>query len=369
MKFVVNKGNLKPALDMAKRIITGKMPFEILESVRLVAEGNSLTITASDSEISYQTCVPAEVVDAGAVCIPLKRLSSMLSSLSSGQLEFVDTEDKGESAVKITHSAGRYILRSEGTFSFPFIPVIPGDNTMEVEGDAWAMATARVLIATAAADMRPNYAAIYMELQSDRVKMAATDTYRLAVDVLTNDSDTSWPETQLLIPAKLLTEINRSLVPGDTLSISWHNGMIKFSTPGWTFTGHLIDARFPQYERIIPATTGTSIYVERMALQSAVRRAELFREDGGNAVVRICNNNNVLQISADGTDGTLKEEISMQRPADDVQIRLTARYLLDALPFVGSTVRLDIVSDGDPCAVRDDDYLYLLLPVKRLSAA
>lgn len=72
MKFVCDGTDLSDALMKVTKACSAKTTNPILETVKLSAANDTLTLTATDGELAIRKKIRAEVLDEGAFCVPGK---------------------------------------------------------------------------------------------------------------------------------------------------------------------------------------------------------------------------------------------------------------------------------------------------------
>ena len=370
MQFRVDKAILKRTLTAAKRIVPNKTKNPILRTVLIQSNCEScIRITATDSDLFFTAEISADVIEPGTMCMPVKKLLETLNTLD-GELTFVAEDAGNSSAVTING------LRFDAIYpvDYPETPVSTHENGLGMVSRAtWVKAMTRVLLAAASPEIRPNYAGVFINVSPEQAVLVATDTYQLAMGRVSNEDAVLWPEARLFVPAKLVAEVIKARATGDTLVIRWDeiNRMVKFSMSGLTLSGRMMDSEFPHFEKVIPKAAKTPLYLDREGLQAVLRKAALYPDISGNSAtiveLEVTEGKN-LRISAtylDERPDGYSETLTLKREAKDVRILLDTKYLLSPLNYLGNTVRLDLLGHKEAATYREDDYLYLILPVRR----
>ena len=88
---------------------------------------------------------------------------------------------------------------------YPTLPALP-DETGMLPADLFAEAISQVAIAAGRDDTLPMLTGIRVEISGDKVVLAATDRFRLAVRELTWSAASPDIEAAVLVPAKTLAE-------------------------------------------------------------------------------------------------------------------------------------------------------------------
>jgi hypothetical protein len=101
------------------------------------------------------------------------------------------------------------------------------------------------------------------------------------------------------------------------------------------FFTRMIEAEYMDYEKVLPKTFMTQVYVSKRDLISAIDRASIITEDklGGNAKppVKIDFVNNTIELSSISQGGSVYEKVPCAMDGADLTIGFNCRFLLDSL--------------------------------------
>jgi DNA polymerase-3 subunit beta len=270
---------------------------------------------------------------------------------------------------------------------FPIMPTLP-EETGVMPADTLTEAIAQVGIAASKDDTLPMLTGIRVELRGDRVVLAATDRFRLAVREL----DWSAPadlEAAVSVPAKTLTEAAKAGGSGSEVHLSLgtgsavgSEGLLGISSDGKRSTTKLLGTDFPQYRQLLPGEHTAVATMGVAELTEAIKRVALVADRGSQ--IRMEFDDSVLRLSAGADDvGRAEEDLEVEFSGQPLTIAFNPTYLTDGL----NSLHCDRVSFGftDPKkpavlhAVDDDaahpagpgpfeavssDYIYLLMPVR-----
>jgi DNA polymerase-3 subunit beta len=172
-----------------------------------------------------------------------------------------------------------------------------------------------------------------------------------------------------------LTELNRLIADGDQLEISWNKGIIHFAANNFLLTSRLINAKFPNYEKVIPTEHELKIEIPREAMITTLERASIFvSENEYFAISSLQVEGDRLIIKADAVEvGSLEEIINLKEPVQNsCKAFFNARYLLDPLQVMEQdNVKLCLNGSNGPAvyieAGEEEYYLHLVSPVCRVS--
>ena len=96
---------------------------------------------------------------------------------------------------------------------YPALPEMPGASG-SLRGDVFAAAVAQVSVAAGRDDTLPVLTGVRLEIEAEKITMAATDRYRLAVRDLAWTPEQSGLSAIALVPARTLADTAKSLATG-----------------------------------------------------------------------------------------------------------------------------------------------------------
>ena len=370
MKIRCSKAILANALSALSRIIPTRVAHPILSGIMIFTRDDTLVLQATDMELGLTMVIPAEVEDEGCTVITGRHLTELVRRLPDGNLTIQLKEDTQQ--LEILYGIASVHVGTWAASDFPTLPLLPAEKKIVFDGARWKNIIKKIIVAAASQEVRPNYAGVYMEFRPGQLRLVATDTYRLAVLVVPYQSEIS--DENLFVPVRPLGEVSRLLDDDQQLEMCWDQTTVGFQTKTFTMTARLMDAQFPDYEKVIPKEHRQRIRVDRELLNNILERAALFNElPSQQAVVNLKTEADTLFISAEAAQvGSIKEEISLAgAEGEPTEALFTTRYLLDPLKIIDQDeVVLCLNGHRGPAVYLEDgneSYLHLVLPVRRLS--
>src|SRR6267142_2010733 len=122
MEFSVTKSVLLNELNTTQGVVERKTTIPILSNLLVEAKGSSLTITATDLELSIRTSCEAKIKKEGAGTIPAKKLLELVRLLPEGEIKVRLLENHW---VEIVSDKKKYKLVGMAKESFPALPTMP----------------------------------------------------------------------------------------------------------------------------------------------------------------------------------------------------------------------------------------------------
>ena len=86
MKIICEGIELSDAVMKVVKACSTKTTNPILETIKISAENDGVTLLATDGEIAIEKKIKAEVLQEGAVCVPGKYFSDFIKKLENVQI-------------------------------------------------------------------------------------------------------------------------------------------------------------------------------------------------------------------------------------------------------------------------------------------
>lgn len=384
MKFRVERDVLADAAAWVARSLPARPPVPVLGGVLVEAtsggEGDRLTVSGFDYETSARVELDATIGDAGRVLVSGRLLADITRALPSKPVDLVVDGARAT----INCGSSRFSLPTMPVEDYPQLPPMP-QHAGTVPGDVLAAAVAQVAVAAGRDDTLPMLTGIRLEIEGSRLTLAATDRFRLAVRELDWSPEDAAQSTAVLIPAKTLSDVAKTLSGAGPVQIalSAGDGMLGITGGGRRATTRLLDAEFPRFRQLIPTEHTTAAIVEVGVLVEAIKRVALVTDRV--AQVRMEFGEDGLRLAAGGDDvGSAEEELPCELDGAPLTIAFNPSYLLDSLGALHTDkAQLTFTTPNRPALVRpvpappagsDDDgagaaeptpgYLHLLMPVR-----
>ena len=112
MKFSASIQDLATGLARVAGAIPPRSPMPVLENVLLNLEDSTLTLTATDMDISISTTLPVRGERNGSLLVPAKRFTDTVRALSEGELNF--SADPDSHRITIDVPSGQFKLSGLG---------------------------------------------------------------------------------------------------------------------------------------------------------------------------------------------------------------------------------------------------------------
>ena len=394
MKFRVEREVLGEAVSWVARALPTRPVVPVLSGMLLQADAAGLTLSCFDYEVSARVVVPAEVGEPGSALVPGRLLAEITRSLPPAAAEVASAAD----TLLLTCGSAEFSLVALAQEDYPSLPELPG-VVGTVDGGVLATAAAQVVPSASRDDTLPMLTGVCLDLDGDRITMAATDRYRLAVRSLGWQPADPEIRSSALVPARTLSDIAKTMGPGVPVAIAFgapqdgqgrgQDGMISFEGGGRRLTARLIGSEFIKYESRFPAEFGCSAELPAGQITEAVRRVSLVADRVSPVRLTFRPDSVVIEARSDGRARAV-ESVPVRFTGGEQAISFNPHYLLDGLTAAalggqdaeagegapgGGRVRLDFTSPAKPALITSagDDapgggFRYLVVPLRVPSA-
>ncbi len=374
MKFRVEREALADAVAWAARSLATRPTLPVLAGLMLRVEGEQLSISGFDLEASTEVDLEVSAGAPGQALVSGRLLADITRALPPHP---VDVTVDG-ARLSIVCGAAKFSLPMMPVDDYPKLPSMP-TTAGTVDGTEFATAVAQVAIAAGRDDTLPMLTGVRLEIEGEKLTLAATDRYRLAVRELSwNPSDPTSASAAVLVPARTLADAAKSLAHSESLTIALSaggagEGIIGFSgttnTRASRATTRLLDATFPPYRSLLPSEWASSAEIGVAGLVEAVKRVALVTDR--NAPVRLEFSEGSVALTAGGDDeGRAEEQLEVIYEGDPITTAFNPQFLLDGLGALSTgTARMLFTSSTKPVVLRpeaadDEEYTYLIMPVR-----
>lgn len=309
MKFVVSSSLLSSRLQTLGRVIVSKNSLPILDSFLFEIVNSQLRVTASDNETTIITTLPLiECENDITFVVNAKTIQDAMKEIPDQPLEFYINNDNLD--ITVIYQNGKYQFMGGVADEYPSPIALPEDSqSLTLTTQQMCSGITRALFATADDALRPVMNGIYFDLNESSLTIVASDGRKLACNTLENVQMSSVGNFILQKrPAGMLKNILAKEEGDAVIRYSERNAAIE--TEHYVFNCRLTEGRYPNYSSVIPHDNPYCATVNREALQSALRRVQIFSSAGG-SLIRIQLDNNKMTISTQNIDFSMSAEESL----------------------------------------------------------
>ncbi len=362
MKLQVTQENLNRALNTVARVANARGTLPILSNILIKTVNNRLSIAATNLDIAITHYIGAKVSDEGSVTVPARLMQDFVSSLPSGVIEL----DLDETKLRIATDQYKSVVNGIAADDFPVMPAIADGKSWTIPGPALKKALQQVVVAASGDESRPVLTGVLFHAVDGELLLAATDSYRLAEKKLGPNKN----EVNLLVPASAAQDLLRIVSDfEEDARVTHDDQQVLFQVGDVDLVARLIDGKYPDYRKLIPAKFSTEAVVKRADLLNVTKVSSLFaRESAGSVTINVEEKDSSLQIHSIASQLGENTATANGKISGSGSITLNSKYLLDALHALeGEDVSFSFNGKLEPTLLADPknkDYLHIIMPLK-----
>lgn len=365
MRFEIDRETLLKPLQSVIGVVERRQTLPVLANILLVADDSGLALTATDLEVELQARVPLDVEEGGQITLPARKLMDIVRNLpDESQLQIgID-----QSRAVIRSGRSRFTLATLPAGDFPVVGEIGDAQRLEVPQAHLRWLVDRTHFAMALQDVRYYLNGLLLELEPEQLRAVATDGHRLALAGLGLHSALDAPK-QVIVPRKGIQELLRLL--GDMeepVGLELGANHLRAVLPDLRFTSKLIDGRFPDYQRVIPAAGEHPVSIGRDDLRQALVRVSILSNEKYRGVRFLLEPERLRIQSNNPEQEEAEEELAVDYSGPEVEIGFNASYMLDALGAIEQPSVNLFVTDGNSSALLQGegatDARYVVMPMR-----
>jgi len=331
MKFIVNSNSLLKEIQKLNSVISSNNTLPILDNFLFEVNNKSMTIIASDLEVTMLSSIPVESDNDGRITIPARILTETLKTFSNQPLTFLI--DINTFSIEISSEMGNYKLAGQNADEFPKTPKLIGSSSTTFNGEILANAINKTLFASGNDELRPVMSGVYCELSNEQVTFVTTDAHKLVKHTRTDlNADKT---ASFIIPKKPLTILKNHVTNDVSLEFNDTNALFSFDNN--TIICRLIDGKYPNYDAVIPKENPNKLTIDTSVLLSSIKRVSIYANKTTHQI-RLKIAGSELQITSEDLDFANKaeERLTCQYEGADMEIGFNSKFVIDMLNNIGS---------------------------------
>jgi DNA polymerase-3 subunit beta len=385
MKFSCGTADFVSSLQLVSRAIGSQQALPILGNILMTVEGKRCTVSATDLELSIITSFEAKIENEGAITIPAKAILNFAQYNNDPEVLLETNEGTN---LRCTSRHAKAVIAGEAAAEFPTISSVEKQASIQLKSEPLLEALNLVTFAASRSTLRPVLSGVFVRVESGKLILVATDSYRLSEFILPISGGTD--DISCIIPTKILEELRVILASqrdrksgkedkkkeekidetkGKTSSVDvvLSRQQIELTVGHTRLVSRLIDGKFPDYRQIIPKTFSVKAAFPSNELTTAVRRMHYFAKE--------INNNLTFSVTK-GTTHIITPQTQMGRDEATIgtegsgegKIALSSSYLLDFLSHIAAPDVMMEMSDAMHPAVftvsSHPEFLHLIMPLR-----
>ncbi|MCL4353713.1 DNA polymerase III subunit beta [Patescibacteria group bacterium] len=365
MKTTFILQDIQKSIPFLNHALSSRSVMPILTNVLIETKGNELRMSTTDLEIGAEIKIQTRGEIDGKALLPARPLFELLGFLPGTKSATMQIQEK---SLVLTTDRTKSVFQTQNPDEFPNLYEKKGKKITVLTEETIQKELAKVVFASSADSSRPALSGVLVKTQDSGITLAATDGFRLSLKKIKAASE-GQGDKGIIVPSRVFREVLMFKDGGDvSVFVSNETNQIIFSQEGRTLVGKLIDSKFPDYEKIIPADAETRITLDRDELQKAVKASAIFAREA-NGMIRFSIRKEWVEISANTPSiGENRVEVEARTEGEENEIAFNPRYVLELLSNIDEEeIVFEMTGPLNPGVfkIKDDPtFLHLIMPIR-----
>ncbi|MBM4166353.1 MAG: DNA polymerase III subunit beta [Ignavibacteria bacterium] len=371
MKFSTTGGGLLKVLSKAFSVVPSKSPLPILDHFLFEVSGTTLTVTATNLEITMVVTTSVKGNTNGKIAVPASIILNTVQALPQNtSVNFA--ANIASKKIALTTEKGTYHLTGQNAEDFPQVSEFKSSEKVTFEPETLRKIITRTTFAASTDDLRPAMTGVLFEFLGTELRTVATDGHRLVR--IKNKNIANEGKRDLIVPQKALQILVRSL-DENSCTITHDENQAKFSFDATTLYTRLVNEKYPNYEAVIPTDNDKNVRINREDFLQAVRRIGLYTNSETKQLRLSIKKKEIIVAAEDiglsGGNQSANEELACENSNEEIEIGFNAGYIADALSHLENEEIILSLSTSTRAAMfkpaqntENEDVLMLVMPVR-----
>lgn len=359
---------LNKGLSIVNRAVPVKGSLPVLSNVLITAESGKVKLTATNLETVITYTFGADVKEEGSLTVPAKMFQEFISNLEPGKL-LINADKNVLNLTSFPKSKAKF--NGMAAIEFPEIPSLKENSKhIQINSKTLSNLVSHTHFSSSSDVTRPTLTGTLINYANGSLNFVTTDGFRLSEKSQPIDGD--FEEFSVLVPTKSLADVSKIYSNSEDLisiNLSESDNLLFFSSGDTSVAVRVIDGAFPDYKRIIPASSVFSAKISAQELLNAVKLTNVFTKEASSPIKVDFSNEGLVRVYSTTADsGENVSEFEAEVVGDSIVLSFNSKYLTDFLTNI-KTDTLEISSNGGttPAVFKSnnlENFLHLIVPMK-----
>ena len=370
MQFVVKRDILLKSLNFVQGVVEKKNTLPILSNVLLQLKDNKLSIVATDLDIVfYNEISDVKIIKEGSTTTSAAILYDILRKISSNsELNF---DLKSENKLSLKSDSADFNLLCLPTDNFPsFADEFEGQE-IALDKNRFLKLLNKTRISISNDDTRHYLNGVFLHLTEAHGRNfltgVATDSHRLSSSSLEIENSNDF--SSLILPRKTVFQLCSLLSEtSDSLTMQSSENKIKFTLGKIRLISKVIDGKFPDYKKVVPATNDKILNVPSKEFINSIERVTSVSLDRKEGVKLMIDKDNIQLSVNSANSGEGNEKIKADYNSESLHISFNSKYLIEiASEIENKNLKMNLKDSTSPVLIEDasdKNSYYVIMPMK-----
>ncbi len=362
MKFVAQTVDLVASLQKTHPIVASKSTLSILANALVEALNGKVIVTTTNLQIGVRSETPATVIESGASTLPARTLFAIMRELPPREVE-VEVDPENVASIRAGESFFKVLGISKE--EFPRVAELEGAPLFVISQTVLKKMLHRTSFAVSREDPRHFLTGMHFSIENGRLSLVGTDGRRLSR--IGHDVDVAKDYVgSLIVPIKAVEELEKLLGDEGDVSIFVFGNQVGFRVGTDSLLSLLIDAKFPDYEGVIPKNPAAKAVLNREEFSAMVRQASLLTSEQSSSVRLRFDKEQLIIMASTPELGEARVVMPIKYEGKPLMIGFNPTCLRDVLNCMHEEeVNFEVTDSLSPGVIRGDEgFLHLIMPMR-----
>ena len=364
MEILVPHADLSKALELVGKVSSKNLTLPILQCVRIEAKAGTITIEATNLEISVLVPLAGSVSEEGVVAVPATTLLQSIQFISQKEVT-LRTEDQ---VLQLETTSSNTSIKIFPSDEFPTLHKVTGEE-MSLNSSAFAYGIKSVAFAASVTSIKPELGSVFIQQKKEHsLTFVATDSFRLMEKTTSQKSVVL--DQSFMVPAKNALELARvcEVVAEDAKLVVTENQCVLTFPSGVYISSRLVTGSFPDYVQIIPKEFVTHVTVLKEELLRSFKKTNIFLNKFRQVSLTVTAQN--LTVASQNNEvGHTTDSIKAEVEGEELALNFNQQYVIDPFPYIqDDSIKLSFAGIGRAMVLQgqnDKSLRYLVMPMNK----
>ncbi|MGM0552350.1 MAG: DNA polymerase III subunit beta [Pseudomonadota bacterium] len=345
MELSFNREAMSEALQRIVGAAEKRLTMPILGNVRLRADDKGgIRMDTTDLELAWQAAAPGTVPGDCDVTVSVRKLLDVVKA-APAESE-IRARVEGE-RMSVGFGGSRFTLATLPGADFPDWEARGPEVTLDLPQNRLRRLLEATMFSMAQQDVRYYLQGLLLVASGEMLRAVATDGHRLALAEVELDTPVE-SGVERIVPRKAVAELRRNLADDDSrVGIGLADDQVLFDLGDSVLRSKVIEGRFPDYERVIPADLPATLKADREVLRQALGRVAIVTSDKYRGVRMVLGDGGCQVMTHNADREEAQESVEAEYDGPGMEIGFNLSYLVDVLNVL-DTERVHIgLRDGN----------------------
>jgi len=363
MRATIDRKEFEEVLKKSKLATQKRVNIPILNSLKLLAKEDRLSIYTTNLESFLVMELPARVEEPGVASVNTNKLASIVGELPSVEVYMEFKEDK----LLVKGGKSQFKLVCSDPSEFPEFPQVQCKST--IPSNLMLKGISKVYYAISKEEMMHVLHGMYVASKEGKLHFVGSDGYRLALympEGIPLEEELLFPRNSLKVLEKLLEDT------AGEVEVGKDERFVHVKAEVWHLSVRLLEGDYPDYMAVIPTDYTLKVILDKAEFESALKRLSSVASSSAFPVKLVFNGDVVRAEISDPEFGEGKDEVGVLESYgnETMEIGFNGKYLLEALgEFDFERVYLKVIDPESPVVLESanlekDPYLCIIMPMR-----